>query len=224
VGQRETIGSVIRGNLGTLWGRYRQTQGLSAEETKAIGAERQEFGRQIMAGLEDVHAPTEIIIRELRRIFREIEQQPFSLKMPEPAEIVGRLRATLEGEREVVDCVACKALGSSPGVFADTRGGAIQRGVVRVGSSASATWWCFGCYEVFSWYTNRQDRFEEGRGWPYPPPSSMLPKASYPRPAGECGAYTDGQFVTPLAAYVREFVESWLGRAIVDAPCLTQGT
>ena len=227
MGKRETIGSVIRGNLGTLWGRYRPTQGLTAEETKAIGAERLEYGRQVAAGLEDVHATTEKIIRELRRIFKEIEKQPYSLKMPEPSEIVGRVRAALEGAREIQDCVCCRAVGSSPGVFSDTPTGSIAKGIIRIensGSGGNPTWWCAGCHEVLSWYTNRQHRFEQGRDFPYPPPWSIIPKAALRREPDQFGEFTDGEFVSPLASHVREFVESWWGRAILDVPCLTPGT
>lgn len=223
MGKRETIGSVIRGNLGTLWGRYRQTQGLTEAETKAIGAERLEFGRQIEDGLEDVRAPTEKVIRELRRIFREIEKQPYSLKMPEAAEIVGRVRASVEGEREVSDCVCCTALGSGPPVWGDTPATPVQRGIIRVDSGGlenATTWWCAGCHEVLSWYSNRQVRFERGLVFPYQPPWSIIPRSAASRGYDAFYEFTDGEFVSPLASHVRQFVESWLGRAILDLPCL----
>ena len=206
-----------------MWGRHKPTHGLTAEETKAIGAERLEFGRQITAGLEDVHATTEKIIRELRRVFKEIEQQPYGFKMPEPSEIVGRVRAALEGAREIQDCVCCRSLGSGPPVFADSaQVVSIQKGAIRVegsGMSGAPTWWCGGCHEVLAWYTNRQRNYELGLSFGYPPPWSITPKAAVNRADDEYGEFTDGTLVTPLAAYVREFVESWWGRAILDVPC-----
>lgn len=218
--KRETLRGVIRGNLGTLWGRYRPTANLSEDEVKGIAAERQDFGDRIREILEDVQAPTASIIRELRSVFHEIEKQPFHLKMPTAEEIAGRVRARLVADEEKPMCPACQHLGEAPGVWANTAGREKKRGQLP---GMANDWWCCDHYEVLAWYTNRQARFKAGKEFPYPPPWCLIPHESV-----RCGAhpslyaeFTDGALVSPLGAYVREYLETAWDEPMLDVPCLT---
>ncbi len=218
--KRETLATVIRGNLSTLWGRYRPSANLSREEVEGIAAERKDFGNRIKEILEDVQAPTANIIRELRGVFHEIEKQPYSLKMPTAEEIGGRVRGRLIAEEEKPMCPACEHLGERPGVWADTAGREKARGQLQ---GMARDWWCGDHHTVLAWYSWRQQAHEAGKTFPYPPPWCLIPHASVKigAEASQYGEFTDGALVTPLAAYVREYLETAWGRAMLDVPCLS---
>jgi len=215
---RETLRSVIQGNLATLWGRYRPTQGLSAGEIEGIGAERREFGERLRAVLDDVDAPTSRLIAELRRVFHEIEVQAYSLKMPTAEEIAGRVRGAIVGSRRKPTCPACSRLGGTPGVWSDSALGPAVEGQIPVESTGD--WWCSKHLPVLTWYAHRQLCFEAGFHWPYRPPQCIIPRDAW-RPGvypAELQPFTDGDFMCPLALYVREYVESVYGRESLTAP------
>ncbi len=212
----DTVTSVIRGNLSMLWGRYRPTQGLSEAEIKGIAAERTDFGNRIREALSDVHGPIAATIRELRRVFKEIEKQPFALKMPTAEEIASRVRSAVEAEIRKPWCPACAHLGGSASMFADSPQGPKMRGFTPFAKD----WWCATCGAVLSWYANRQERFNEGRPWPYAPPWPLIPKEAFQIGGGpeDYATFTDGLLISPLGAFVREYLESLIGRAILDCP------
>jgi hypothetical protein len=216
----DTIAGVIRGNIGAMWSKFRPISGLSAGEVKATEAERRAYVARLTDALSDVSGDKSRIVRELRGVFYDLDNEPVTNVMPTEDDLAGRVRARVHRTTIMPFCPACEYLGGSAGVYADRDPGEKNRGTIPVGSD----WWCPQCYPVVAWFLWRQKRHLEGLAFPYPPPSQIFPRESMPATFdndGEWLEFTDGVLESELVAFTRDYLESASGRAILDRPCLT---
>lgn len=215
------IPEVVRGQVAELFGRFRPAAGLSAEEVKGVAAERQEFASRVAHGLQELQHPQAAIVREFRRIIRELRNEPAWAKMPTPEGIVGRVRSCLEQGIARPTCPACDRVGGSPGFFANSALGPKLEGQLKV--VATGEWWCGAHYEQLAWYWWRHLRFSGGRAWTYPVPRSLLPRetANVSGPPSSLREYTDGALISSSAIFVREYLERVLGEPLREEPCPT---
>ena len=210
------ISDVVRGNVSSLFGRFRPPQGKSQEEILAAKAERLEFGDRLIPMLKLLgdDPKTE---RAIRQVFREIQGEPTSMPMPTPDGVVARVRRVLNVAEVRPDCPGCVALGGVPGIFADTPVlPTISKGELPIGRH----WLCPAHHEVVAWYAHRQSRYADGLLWYYPPPVSLIPRDNLAlgQPVEHYYEYTDGALISALGLWARDFVESLTGESLLDEP------
>ncbi len=218
MGKTDTISSVIRGNIGAMWSKFRPIVDMTAGEVKAVEAERRAYVARLTDALSDVRGEKSRIVRELRGVFYDLDNEPITNAMPSEDELAGRVRARVHRTTIMPFCPACSNLGGSAGIYADRELGDKNRGAIPVGND----WWCAQCYPVLSWFSWRQARYLEGASFPYPPPAQVFPKDSMPSVFDnddEWLEFTDGVLISELVAFVRDYLESASGRAILDRPC-----
>jgi len=213
------IGEVVRGNVSSLFGRFRPPAGRTEEEIRSAKAERIEFGDRLIPMLKllgDGGGTTE---KAVRGVFRELQSEPTSMPMPTPDSIAARVREKLNIAEERPDCPGCVRLGGIPGIFSDLPAG---QGVRKGDTQVERHWLCHGHLEPVVWFLSRQSRYEDGISFPYPPPLCLIPKDSYVPGAGpdHYHEHIDGALICELGLWAREFVEGLLGDAILDEPVL----
>lgn len=210
-----TIGETVRGNVGSLFGRFRPPAGLTEDEIKSIKAERLEFTQRLTAMLKLVESDGPKLVKHTRATFRELQQQPITDAMPTPDTITASVRQRCGFQEAKGFCPACTRTGGEPGIYSDTTKGAeILRGDVKY----EGDWWCSGHYEILSWYANRQARFVDGLAFAYQPPTSIVPKQAFVAgaDADHFAEYTDGLLLCESALFVREYLESASGESLLD--------
>lgn len=207
-----SLAETVRGQVAELFGKYRPAAGLSAEEIKAIGAERTEFASRIVAGLRGLAHSQDAITREFRRVIYEIRNEPWGSKMPTAEGIVGRVRSACSGGFEIPWCVCCEHLGGTPGYWIDSPLTDKSRGAVK--AEVTGEWWCGTCHEALAWYWNRELFAENGRSWGQAVPTILVPKNAWRMgvEVHELEPYTDGLNQGRLALFVRRYVRKALNR------------
>lgn len=211
-----TLGEAVRGNVASLFGRFRPPQGQTAEAIQSAKAERIEFGDRLIPMLKLLSSEPGRLEKATRSVFRELQGEPASNPMPTPDGIAARVRAMLSMVEDRPDCVACLELGGIPGIFTDSaKGTKVMPGCVPVGK-----WLCSEHAVPVVWFKNRQERFEDGLPWRYPPPECLLPRSVWGPGVTEdqFWAYTDGPLMDPLTFWIRDFIEDQTGKAILGEP------
>lgn len=210
-----SIGEVVRGNVSSLFGRFRPPAGLSAEEIKAAKAERIEFGDRLVPMLRLMDSHGRKVEKAVRTVFRELQGEPASNAMPTPDTIAARVREKLSIAEHRPPCPACTEFGGSPGIFSDSPAGTdVLRGDVQI----ERDWWCTFHFPIITWYQSRQARYEDGLQFTYSPPHCIIPKAAFVAGAkpDHYYEYTDGALMCALALWTREYLEGLTGKAILD--------
>ncbi len=211
-----SLAEVVRAQVALLFGKYRPAGGLSEEETRAVRAERTEFGDRLVTMIRGIDAPEAAVVEQVRLVTRDVYADDRMRNLPTVESLCALVKRSFSSNLHRPLCFACVELGGHYRTADPVEPlQAKQRGEIEY---AGHGWLCIDHSEVVCWYEHREmhrrglstiagirARFE------YVPPQTLLPRASNaaapPADDPKWASWTDGGNMGPLALWARAFVK-----------------
>lgn len=212
--------SIIRALVASLWARRRPPADMTPEERKGLVTERADFANAVIDLLRPLDTDNAVVAQHARDVFRDREAQPSYQAIPPPEDLANAIIRRCQRVTGNSPCVACEALGSSPGIWGTSDLFKKRPGDGPVLPRRQDERLCVPHYELYTWYVNRQWAFMEGRVWRYEPPWSMLPAGSHTDigKGVDWSPWTDGARMTDHVRWVRAYVEQSFGWTLLEGP------
>jgi len=211
---------ILRALVASLWARRRPPQDLTPEERKGLTAERADFQNTIIDLLRSLDVDNAVIAQHARDVFRDREAQPAYMALPTPDELANAIIRRCQRVVGSAPCVACEALGSSPGIFGTSDLFKKRPGDGPMLPRRQDERLCVPHYEVYTWYVNRNRAYLDNRVWAYEPPLSMLPAGAHKDFARDVDwrPWTDGAHMTDHVRWIRAYVEQSFAWTLLEGP------
>lgn len=203
-----TLQDVVRACVTLLFGRFRSFGGLTAEETKALQAERREYAERVLHYIRALPAPVESVAQEVRAVTQRFQGDQRADKMPTPEQFAGAVKDAFADRPAAIPCQGCRDMGgwyshASPGAVLHPR-------AVGALPWPKGLYLCTAHHEAALFYFARADRQRAGFAWHYPPPACMAPKGWFTKPPHkrpDLSAWIDGASLSLMARWARRFVQ-----------------